>query len=313
MRYIIGVDLGGTQLRAGLVDASGVIVAEERTQTQAHDGPEAIIDKIVAGVTKVRTALPIDGELLGVGIGAPGPLNPFEGIIYMMPNLPGWQHLPLRDVLEQRIGLPIELGKDTNAAVLGEWLFGAGKGTRNLVYVTISTGIGGGVICDGRLLLGHRGIATEVGFHIIDPHTLNYWEDVAAGPALAVAASEAMTAEQRSLLHELATPETVTAAHVSQAAAAGDTLALRLLDHEGELIGLGLVSMLHLYGPELVLLGGGVVVHNPQLIVRAKQVINERALPVYRDIPIQLAALGDRAGLVGAGALFLYTRGLVSP
>ncbi|MEM8529936.1 MAG: ROK family protein [Chloroflexota bacterium] len=312
MRYIIGVDLGGTQLRAGMIDESGVIVAEERIQTHAHDGPEAVIDKIVECVTKVRTTLPSNDELLGVGIGAPGPLNPFEGIVYMMPNLPGWQHLPLRHVLEQRIGLPIELGKDTNAAVLGEWLFGAGKGTRNLIYVTISTGIGGGVISDSRLLLGHRGIATEVGFHIVDPHALTYWEDVASGTALAVAASEAMTAESRSLLHELATPETVTAAHVSQAAATGDPLALRLLDHEGELIGMGLVSILHLYGPELVLLGGGVVVHNPQLIVRAKQVINERALPVYRDIPIQLAALGDRAGLVGAAALLLYARGLVS-
>jgi len=131
---------------------------------------------------------------------------------------------------------------------------------------------------------------------------------LAAGPGLAAAAAEAMIADPRSLLHGLASPETVTAAEVAQAAAAGDPLAQRLLDREGELIGIGLVNMLHLFSPQAILLGGGVLVHNPQLIERARLVIQERAFAVYRDVPVRLAALGDRAGLLGAVALFLHMR-----
>jgi glucokinase len=220
----------------------------------------------------------------------------------------GWTDVPLRDILAEQTGLPIELGNDANAAALGEWLFGAGKGLRHLVYVTVSTGIGGGVIADERLLLGHYGAAAEVGHHIIDAATGASWEDLAAGPGLAAAAAEAMIADPRSLLHGLASPETVTAVEVAQAAAAGDRLAQRLLDREGELIGTGLVNMLHLYSPQLILLGGGVIVHNPQLIDRAQLVIQERALAVYRDVPVRLAALGDRVGVLGAVALFMHMR-----
>jgi glucokinase len=177
-----------------------------------------------------------------------------------------------------------------------------------MVYITVSTGIGSGVIADGQLLVGHKGAGAEAGHHIIDWATGASWEDLAAGPGLADAASEAMIADPRSLLHGLATPETVTAVEVASAAAAGDPLAQRLLDREGELIGIGLVNMLFLFSPELIVLGGGVVVHNPQLIERAQLVIQERSFDVYRSVPVRRAALGDRAGLLGAVALFLHMR-----
>jgi glucokinase len=308
MRYIIGVDLGGTQLRVALGDEQGALHEEIRFPTEGYEGPEAVIDKIVDCIGRVRAAMPAGGELLGVGIGCPGPLDPFAGVVFTLPNLPGWVDVPLRDILAERTGLSIELGNDANAAALGEWLFGAGKGLRNLVYVTVSTGIGGGVIADGRLLLGHRGAAAEVGHHLIDAASRGSWEDLAAGPGLARAAAEAMIADSRSLLHDQATPDTVTAADVAQAAAAGDLLAQRLLDREGELIGVGLVNMLHLFSPELILLGGGVIVNNPHLLERASQVIRERAIAVYRDVPVRVAGLGERAGLLGAVALFLHMR-----
>ena len=308
MRYIIGVDLGGTQLRAALADEHGTLYNEIRVLTEADEGPAAVIDKIVDCIERVRGALPSGAELAGVGIGSPGPLDPFRGIVFTMPNMPGWVDVPLRDILAERTGLSIELGNDANAAALGEWFFGAGKGLQDLVYVTVSTGVGAGVIADGRLLLGRYGAGAEVGHHIIDVTSYASWEDLAAGPGLARAAAEAMIADSRSLLHDLASPETVTAVEVAQAAVAGDPLALRLLDREGELIGIGLVNVLNLYSPELILLGGGVVVHNPQLIERARLVIRERAFEVYRDVPVQMAGLGDRAGLLGAVALFLHMR-----
>nr|PZN22858.1 MAG: glucokinase [Chloroflexota bacterium] len=225
-----------------------------------------------------------------------------------MPNLAGWENRAPRAILEERTGLPVELGNDANAAALGEWYFGAGRGLRNLVYVTVSTGIGGGVIADGRLLLGHRGAAAEVGHHIIDWETLASWENLAAGPALARAAAEAMASNPHTLLHSLATPATVTAGDVARAAAAGDAVAQQLMDREGDLLGAGLVNMLHLYSPNLILLGGGVAINNPQLIERARRVIETRAMEAYRSVPVRLAELGERAGLLGAVALFLHMR-----
>jgi glucokinase len=308
MRYIIGVDLGGTQLRAALADEQGALFDEVRVATAADEGPAAVIDQVVDCIARVRNAMPAAGTLAGVGIGAPGPLDPYEGLVFTQPNMTGWADVPMRDMIAERTGLSIELGNDANAAALGEWLFGAGKGLRDLVYITVSTGIGGGVIADGRLLLGHRGSAAEVGHHIIDAATGASWEDLAAGPGLARAAADAMIDDPRSLLHGLASPETVTGVEVAQAAAAGDPLARRLLDREGELIGLGLVNMLYLFSPQLILLGGGVVVNNPQLIERAKAVIDERSFEVYRDVPVRMTSLGDRAGILGAVALFLHMR-----
>lgn len=306
MRYILGADVGGTQLRAALATADGQLLHEVRMPTGGAEGPAAVIERLVACLAQARAALPEGGQLLGIGVGAPGPLDPEAGVVLNPPNLPGWVNIPLRAMLEERTGLPVVLGNDANAAALGEWMFGGGRGARHLVYVTISTGIGGGVISDGRLLLGRLGSAGEVGLHIIDSESELYWEQLASGTGLARAAAEAMGADPTSMLHQMATAATVSAADVSRAAAAGDALARRLLDREAHLIGIGLVNILHLYSPELIVLGGGVVVHNPELLDKAHAVVQRRALPIYRDVPVRVAMLGDRVGILGAVALYLH-------
>jgi glucokinase len=305
MTYVIGVDLGGTQIRAALLSATGQIVHETNTSTRANEGPQAVIDRVVEQIANVRAALPTDAALAGIGIGSPGPLDPHSGVVFNPPNLPGWENVPLRAIVQQRTGLPVELGNDANAAALGEWLFGGGVGTRNMLYLTISTGIGSGVICDGCLLLGHNGSAGEAGLHIIDWRTGQTWEQLASGTGFARRAAAAMPTDPASALHALATPATITSALVAQAAAAGDRLAQALMDEEADLLGIGLVNVLHLYSPELILLGGSVVTNNPALLVRAQQVVQQRALPIYRSVPIRLAALGDRVGVLGAAALWL--------
>jgi glucokinase len=308
MRYIIGVDLGGTQLRAALADEQGRLLDELRVRTLVDEGPAAVIDRIVACIERVRAALPVDGALVGVGVGAPGPLDPYEGVMLDPPTLPGWDALPLRAILAERTGLLVELGNDANAAALGEWLYGAGRGCRNLAYVTVSTGIGGGIVADGRLLLGYRGAAAEIGNQIIDAGSRAFWEEMASGTGLAHAAADAMIEDPASLLHGIATPENVTAADVARASDAGDTLAHDLMEREGDLIGIGLVNLLHMYAPELILVGGSVVLHNPWLLDRARTVIRERAFALYHGVPVELASLADRAGLLGAVALFLHMR-----
>jgi glucokinase len=228
-------------------------------------------------------------------------------VIFTMPNLPGWRNVPLRAIMEQQTGLPVELGNDANAAALGEYLFGGGRGTRHMVYITVSTGIGGGVINDGRLLLGRHGAAAEVGHMILQPAGRLSWEELAAGPALGREAARILADEPAiSRLREIVGAETATAAHVTRAALEGYEAAIRLIEREGELLGLGVVSMLHLFSPEIILLGGGVMEGASTLLLpRIRQVVQERAFEVYRSVPIELAQLGGRVGLYGAVALFL--------
>lgn len=311
MDYIIGVDLGGTQLRAILADTAGNILHEERVLTEAAQGPAMVIERIIACIEHVRNVVPTPGNLLGVGIGSPGPLDPDAGVIFTAPNMPGWHNVPLRDIITQRTGMWVELGNDANIAALAEWKFGAGQGLNNVVYITVSTGIGGGVISDGRLLLGRLGAAAELGHIILNVEGRQSWEDLASGTGLATAAAAAMAHEPNSLLQHLATPQTVTAAHVSQAYAQGDPLAQRLMQREIELLGLGFVSTLHLFSPDIILVGGSVATQNQFLIERARQVVLERTISdVYHTVPIQLTALGDQVGVLGAVALLLYKHAL---
>ncbi|MEI7771736.1 MAG: ROK family protein, partial [Chloroflexales bacterium] len=239
MKHVIGVDLGGTQLRAALVAADGTILAHERARTCIEQGPAAVIARIVDLIGRVRAALPADSDLLGVGIGAPGPLNPETGIVYAPPYMPGWHTIQLRDAVAEPTGLRVVIDNDANVAALGEWRFGAGINTRHMVYLTVSTGIGGGVIIDGRLLLGRMGAAAELGSIILDADRGLTWEELASGTALGLAAASAMPKHPASLLHALANPTRVTSAHVARAATDGDPLACALMDREAQLLGMG--------------------------------------------------------------------------
>jgi glucokinase len=310
MDYVIAVDLGGTQLRAALVHASGRIVAHERAATLVAEGPVAVTGRILSLINQVQRSMWAGERPLGIGIGAPGPLDPATGIIYSPPNMPGWDAFPLQRMVAEATGLPVALGNDANAAALGEWRFGGGRGLRDLVYVTVSTGIGGGVICDGRLLLGRLGAGGELGFLILDPEQGTIWEDMASGTALGRAAAQALTDHPASLLHQLATPATITAAHVAAAAAQGDALAQALMAREARMLGMGFASILHIFSPALILVGGGVVLNNPDLLAQAREVAYAHVkVPLYREVPIEPATLGEQAGVLGAAALALEAFG----
>lgn len=311
MSYVIGVDLGGTQLRALRIDREGNILGFERTDTAADDGPSAVIAQIEALIAAVIGDAPPE-TIGGVGIGVPGPVDPYSGVVREAPNLPGWLNVPLKTILVERTGLRIEVGNDANLAGLGEWRFGIGRGSQHFIYVTISTGIGGGVIVDGRLLLGRGGIAGEVGHMTIQTDgpicgcgNFGCWESVASGTALARVATTALQRGRPSLIKELAAGEPIEGWHIATAAERGDELAQTLIQREGELIGIGLVNLLHLFAPEQIALGGGVMKSYALLERHMRRVINERAMPPYRDTPIDLATLADKVGVLGAAALVL--------
>ncbi len=309
-RRALAVDLGGTELRAAVVDDMGAVAGFASQLTDSRGGPEAVIAQIVDIVGRVLGE--VGGKRpSGLGIAAPGPLDPVAGIAIAPPTLAGWRDVPLAAIMEQRLGLVVRLENDANAAALGEWRFGAGRGTNDMVFVTVSTGIGGGVIADGRLLHGARGLAAEIGHMTVDAssHASLFggapgaWEALASGTALGRDATRAAVSPGGARLRLLADGGPVTARHVVTAAREGDELALALLRTEARLLGIGFANLLHLYAPERIIVGGGVSAGLDLMMPDIEMEIRHRALPAYRDVPVLPAALGRMAGLVGAASL----------
>jgi glucokinase len=314
VRAALAVDLGGTELRVALVGENGGFLARDAEPTLARDGPDAVIGQIVRLLGRMESRA--EGcAIVGVGVGAPGPLDPGRGVVLRAPTLDGWSDVPLVALLSARLGRPVRLENDANAAALGEWLFGAGRGTRHMVFVTVSTGIGGGVIVDGRLLHGRHGMAAEIGHMAVSEREIacpcgstGCWEALAAGPALArFARAAARQGEATSLPRDGG----ISARDVFAAAAAGDTLARGLIEQEARWLGVGFANLLHLYSPERIIVGGGVSAGLAVMRPTIEQVMRRRAMAAYRDVPLLQAALGADAGLAGAAgaiddAVFLH-------
>ncbi|MBC7261157.1 MAG: ROK family protein, partial [Chloroflexi bacterium] len=204
MEYIVGVDLGGTQIRACLADKEGDILREARQPTRAKEGLQPVLQRIKDTVAEVLRDVN-KTDVLAIGVGSPGPLDPRTGVVIAPPNLPGWRDVPLRDILAQEFGLAVYVNNDANVAALAEQRFGAGHGCADLVYLTISTGIGGGIVCGGQLLLGAHGLAGEPGHTTVEPAgprcncgNVGCLEVMAAGPAIARHALELMEQGQSS-------------------------------------------------------------------------------------------------------------------
>jgi len=309
-RWVIGVDLGGTQIRALRTDLAGEKAARAEQLTQAQQGPQAVLSRILKTVREVMEGVPQE-EIMGLGIGAPGPIDS-AGVVHDPPNLPGWPGISLVEELSGPLGLPVYAGNDANLGALAEHRFGAGVGVEHLVYLTVGTGIGGGVISHGRMLTGWRGFAAEIGHQTLDPDgplcgcgQPGHLEAFASGPAIARQARLALEQGRSSTIPEHAKGP-VTAASVAAAAMAGDALAIELLRQAGTYLGLGLANVIHILEPQRILIGGGVSRAGELLLGPARAAVEQRLMsPVYRGIEILPAALGPDVGLMGAAALAL--------
>ncbi len=311
---IVGVDLGGTNIRAGVADGNGKILIQTSRPTEAEAGPEKVISNIVGAVKSVLHSRG-SSHIIGLGIGSPGPLNSKTGLVFSPANLPGWESVPLRDILEDRLGLPVFLGNDANLGALGEYTFGAGKDYRNLVYMTVSTGIGGGVIDNGKLLEGATGAAGEIGHMTIEAFgpvcncgNRGCLEALASGTGIRRRAIERVRAGEAGLLKSLAKgdPESLTAEMVDKAARRGDAAAIELLHEAGVYLGIGTTNLLHLFNPEIVIIGGGVSRSGDLIFKPLLEEVERRAMPSFREgVPIVPTGLGDDIGLLGALALVL--------
>jgi glucokinase len=305
---LIAVDLGGTNMRVALFDGENPAPSQvNRVPTQAKQGPDVVIAQMIEAIEEISHG---DAAKLRIGVGAPGPLDPHTGVVLEAPNLPGWVDIPLQARLHDHFGCLVAIGNDANVAALGEWRHGAGRGTQNLIYLTISTGIGGGVICDGHLLLGAHGIAAELGHITVQPGgpvcgcgQRGHLEAVASGPAIARRAQTLLDGGAASSLADHSGE--LTAAVVGGAAQSGDPLARQVFDEAAGYLGQAMANFAHFFNPEIFILGGGVSQVGPLLFDPARAALERQIMhPSYlSDLRIEPAALGDDAGLIGAMTL----------
>jgi len=295
--YTIGIDLGGTKIATALADDNGHIVKRVEVPTHAAEGPDAVIERMADTARKVMAGVQTRG-IVGVGIGAPGPLNPRTGMVLGPPNLPGWNVIPLQQRMEALLELPVVIDNDANVAAIAECRLGAGHGAENMLYVTVSTGIGGGVIMDGSIRHGASGLAAEIGHIIVDVNgplcncgNRGCLEAVASGTAIRRLAQERLG-------------QAWGAREVAAAAASGDGLAASLLDDAFRWLGIGLINAVQLFDPAVIVIGGGVAQIGQPMFDTLQQVLDGNLFrtgsPAVRVVP---AALGTQSGVIGAALL----------
>ncbi len=302
---VLSIDFGGTQTRAAVVTRDGKLLSRVRADTQAVQGPEAVIARMKQ--TAHAALAQSDGSpIAAIGLSAPGPINPYTGVIYTAPNMPGWKDIPIAAIVTEEFGAPCYAGNDANLAALGEWQFGAGRGCHDIIYLTISTGIGSGIVSRDQLILGKEGLASEAGHMVVEPNgprcgcgSYGHLEALASGPSIARIMEERLANGEASSLQ--ARRGQIDARMVSEAALQGDALAAEVFQRAAEYIGLGIASLINLFDPEIVILGGGVTNAGDLLFGPVRRVALARCMPMLgRGVRIVRAALRDDVGLLGA-------------
>ena len=310
--YALAADLGGTLIRVALVGRDGHLFQRHEIPTMAHLGRDDVLERFVAALEQVASRAE-SSALVGVGVSVASPTYPKTGTMYNPPNLPGWDGVSLRPVLEERLSHRTSVANDASLAAVAEHVYGAGRGYSHLVYMTLSTGIGGGIIIDGRLYTGDRGFAGELGHITIDRNgpvcgcgNVGCLEALASGMAVARMAMDRLASGEPSVLRERAGGklESVDARMVAEAAVAGDDLARGIMGEVATNLGIGMVSLLHAFDPEIIVLGGGMSDSLELLLPGIELEIECHAMAHQRDrVPVIKSELGDDVSLLGAAAL----------
>lgn len=306
---VLAVDIGGTKLAAGVVDADGKMLERGEVPTLAHEGLEPVLERIVGlGRDLLARAAAQKEPVQRIGIGCAGPVDLKAGKVFNPPNLPGWSEVSLVRHIESALGLPAVLENDANAAALGEFRYGAGRGARSLVYFTVSTGIGGGIILDGKVWHGLKDAAGEVGHMTVCPDgpvcgcgNRGCLEAMASGPSIARRAREAVAAGRPTRLREV---PMVTSADVVRLAQEGDAVAREVWDAAVKYLGIGVAAVITILAPERVVLGGGVTRAGDFLFEPLRAEVRRRVkLVPVESVLILPAALGPDVGILGAAAV----------
>jgi len=310
---VLALDLGGTKIIAAIISNQGQVIAREYNLTLANEGPQAVINRTLSVIDRLLSSRGIDSsQLNSISIAAAGAIDFDKGRVTVSPNIPGWCDIPLRDIVQEKYGVNTFLINDASAAALGEHCFGAGKGVNNLILLTLGTGIGGGIIINGRLYLGVSGSAGEIGHMTIDVNgprcscgNIGCLEMLASGTAVAREAIRRIRQGERSSLTEIVGGkiESITAEEVGMAAQGGDPLALEVILKAANYLGVGMLNLVNIFNPEMIIVGGGMAKMGDLLLDPAKQVVRERAFQLLAQaVSIVPAQLGNDAGVLGAAA-----------
>ena len=305
-KYVVGVDLGGTKIYTALVDLEGNIIKEKAVETLAFEGENAVMGRLIDTINYV-----IDGSeknlIKSIGIGSPGPLDVKNGVIIENSNLP-FKNFEIVKTIRETYDLPTYLDNDANVATLGEFMFGAGKGTENMVFITASTGIGGGAVINGKLFRGTTGNALEIGHTIVANEgprcgcgNIGCAEALGSGTAIGKRAKEAVATNVETSLKNY---ENVTSKEVFKEAANGDRVAKNILETSLNYLGIAVANTITNFDPEKVVIGGGVINGGSIVLDTIRRVVGERALKTFVDsCTVEKAVLGGKAGVLGAAAL----------
>ncbi len=317
-KYLLGIDIGGTKLAGALADSEGRLLHKMRHPTEAHQGSQHVLDGIICLAQEVLTQANIaSSDVSCIGVSCPGPVDCETGIMYSPPNLPGWGEVPLAEILQREFGIPARFENDANAAALAEHKFGAGVGYKNMVYLTMSTGIGGGIIIDGRIYRGAHGSAGEVGHQTLMPDgplcgcgKRGCLEALCSGTALSRIIQGEVERHPESLMLKLADgqAEKLAPPVLVAAAKAGDETALEIWETAGYHLGWGLANLANILDPEIFILGTIAIKAGELLLKPTRQALNKfifnRHIPLPDLVP---ARLGDEIGEYGAIAVALAT------
>jgi len=314
--YILGLDIGGTKLAVVVSDKNGKIIQKVRKATESKKGPDYAIGKLIDMVNEAISLADIEWtDIIGIGASCGGPLDTKTGIIYSPPNLPGWDAIPFKEIFESEFKLPVIVENDANASALAEWMFGAGKGYDYVLYMTMGTGIGGGIIAEGNIYHGANDSAGEVGHQVLLPDgplcgcgQRGCLEALCSGPAIARRAQEAVkkNPDTKILLLADGDIDKVKSELVVQAAKNNDKLALKLIDETAYYMGWGIANLVNIINPEVIVLGTIAVASGDLLLNPIRKYVNkfamERPAKIVKIVPAQL---GDYVGDIAAVALVI--------
>jgi len=297
MNYIIGIDLGGTYIKIGLVNSEGSIITRKKLVTPVSGGYRAVINLIIKNLP-----FPKNAQCRGIGFGVPGFVNARKGLVYRLVNIRGWDNVPLKKIMEKQTGIRACIDNDVNCMVMGEAAFGAAKGKQNVFGITLGTGVGGGIIINGRIYRGAGFTAGEIG-HITVAKNGPRCNCGNRGCLEAFVGNNRIIARYK---RRTGIKGTITAKDIQKAAQKGDKYARRIWQEAGEYIGIALAGIINVLNPEIIVIGGGVSGAGHFLMDSIRKTVEERALPIASSgTEIKKAKLGNDAGIIGSAALCL--------
>jgi glucokinase len=318
--FYLGIDLGGTNIKSGVVDDDGRVLSAVSVPTGVGQGAEAGLEHLAeAGRRAVEASGVTWDRIAGIGLGSPGTMDIPAGMLLEPPNLPGWENLPIRDRLAEKLGKPTVLQNDGNAAAFGEYWTGAGKDATSLVMFTLGTGIGGGFVIDGRIHEGRHSHGAECGHIIIEMDGGRICSCGQAGHLEAYASATSLVRRAHEILDQSEQPSTlrqldrqaVSSRAIAEAAAAGDAMADKLMKDTARYLAVGAVSMMHTIDPDLILFSGGMINAGQPLLDEIRRNIRKLAFPIpAAKTRVEFAKLGEEAGFVGAAG---WARKVLSP